>query len=260
MLTTRGNHWLRYYLLVWGEQLNPSFSHLNEYLKTGENAFKLANGDLIWDFYGKELKQNEIFVEFMSGVTTQAYIPSIVQELHIGESQTLLDVGGGKGSLVCSLLARHSHLKGFVYDQPSNSGKASLNIESFDLLDRCSFIGGNMFSNVPAGYDLYTIKHVLHDWDDQNAVQILNSISDAMRFDSKLIIIEGLMDREFSAEFKNPEFLHTRNIEQKVWTIGKVRNSRDFEKLCSSAKLKISKITHSSILDMSYITCIKTRQ
>ncbi len=260
LLTEQVDSWFRAYLLLWGEQLNPTFSHLETYLKSGENPFKIAHGETIWDFYNIDGVQSELFVEFMSKVTQQSHIPAILKELDVGSAHSIVDIGGGKGALVCSLLKQHAQLTGVIFDQPSNSRKATQNIKVFDLEDKCRFIGGNVFDHVPSNHDLYTIKHVLHDWDDDNVVRILSSISNAMRPDSTLVMIEGLMDRSFDSSIRNPEFMHTRNIEQKVWTSGKVRNSAEFEKLSKLAKLNILKITHSSIFDMSYIYCQKSDQ
>jgi hypothetical protein len=110
-----------------------------------------------------------------------------------------------------------------------------------------------MFSNVPAGADLYLIKHVLHDWDDSNAATILKSIAAAMDKDATLVIIEGLIDREDDSA--NLHFLHTRNIEQRVWTEGQVRSSAEFRELCARAGLNVSEIVHSSSLDVSFLYC-----
>ena len=257
LLTEKVDSWFRAYLLLWGEQLNPTFSHLGFYLKTGENPFKVAHGEALWDFYEGNEQQGELFVDFMSKVTEQSHIPAILREMDIGNAQTVVDVGGGKGAFICAILNQNPHMAGVVFDQPSNAAKAMMNINSHGLGNACLFIGGNIFTQIPADRDLYTIKHVLHDWDDDNVVEILKSISTAMRQDSTLILIEGLMDRDFGSKHENPEFLHTRNIEQKAWTAGKVRNSKEFEQLCSLANLEIQKVTHSSIFDISYLYCKK---
>jgi hypothetical protein len=253
LLTERAASWLRSYLMVWGEQLQPAFAHLENYAVSRTNAFATAMGAPIWECYGKDQVQHKIFVEFMARVTDQVHIPAIVQELRIGNAATLLDVGGGTGSMMCSLLDQHQQASGVVYDQPRNKRDAEARIDAHGQADRCSFVGGNMFSNVPAGADLYLIKHVLHDWDDSNAATILKSIAAAMDKDATLVIIEGLIDREDDSA--NLHFLHTRNIEQRVWTEGQVRSSAEFRELCARAGLNVSEIVHSSSLDVSFLYC-----
>ena len=252
-LTKRNGSWLRYYLLVWGQQLNPAFNNLQKQLQSGENAFQLFHGNLIWDFYKIDPLQNDVFVEFQNRVTKQVHVALISELINIDDSKNFVDVAGGIGSLTCALISKYEYLKATICDQPSNAAKAIANIKAQGLIDSCDFVGVNIFDSIPFGHDLYLIKHVLHDWDDANAISILTSISNAMRPDSRLIIIEGVSDREFAEGFINPEHLLTRDIEQRIWTSGRVRSSLDFDKICEAAKLKILSIKHSSIIDISFI-------
>ncbi|MFK3792354.1 methyltransferase [Pseudomonas piscis] len=253
-LSKTSGSWFRPYLLVWGEQLAPGALKLEEHFFTGNNAFKLAHQDTIWDYYSKNPEAGKIFVEFMHGVTNQSLIPDIVEELIIGDTKSLVDVAGGTGSLACALASKYKTLSCIICDQPSNKINADRHISSLGL-ENCQFIGANIFDTIPAGHDLYTIKHVLHDWDDSNVIKILTSIAKSMRPDSRLIIIEGLLDREFPASFHNPEFIHTRNLEQRVWTPGQVRSTKNFQSLCSQAGLHVESISPSRSFDMNYIEC-----
>ena len=228
LLARRSGSWVRPYLLVWGGQLDPAFAHLEAYVLDGKDAFALAHGDSIWNWYRRNPEQNEIFVEFMQGVTRHGHLSHIVEELAIGKAQTLVDVAGGTGSLACALAAKYGYLSCTVCDQPSNRELACRYIDSLGLKN-CTFIAANIFDSIPSSSDFYTIKHVLHDWDDENAARILTAIAKAMRPDSTLTIIKGLLDRTFPVAFENPEYLHTRNLEQRAWTPGRVRKIRDFE-------------------------------
>lgn len=258
LLTKRAGSWIRLYLLVWGGQLDPAFTRLEEQVLTGQNAFKLAHGNTLWDYYSRDPEQGRIFVEYMQGVTHQAHLPSIVQEINIGSATSLVDVAGGTGSLACALASKFETLSCVVCDQPSNSAAAHIYIES-QAVGNCTFTGANIFDSIPSGKDLYTIKHVLHDWDDNNVVRILATITNAMRSDSRLIIIEGLLDRDFPEEMDNSEYIHTRNLEQRAWTAGSVRSSSAFATLCARSGLRITAIQHSNFVgDLSYIECEKT--
>lgn len=254
-LTEKGGSWLRSYLLLWGEQLNPAFSKLPEHLATGANAFELAHGKRIWDWYASDPAQNELFVEYMAGVTNQAHLPVVIEELDLHGATRVLDVGGGTGSLACGLAERHPALQADVYDQPSNHANAAHKIAARGLAERCAFIGGNIFAGVPAGYELYTIKHVLHDWDDLNAAAILRCIARALAPGARLVIVEGLLDRPFDGVEPEPGYLHARNIEQRLWTPGRVRTLPEFETLCAQAGLRIEAVAHSRIFDISYLRC-----
>ncbi|UCZ87182.1 hypothetical protein LGQ10_13070 [Pseudomonas sp. L5B5] len=253
-LSKASKSWFRGYLFVWAEQIVPGVLKLEDHFLTGENAFKLAHQDTIWDYYSKNSEANEVFVEFMHGVTNQSLIPDIVDELVVGSARSLVDVAGGIGSLAGALASKYEELLCIICDQPANKSNADRHISALGLKN-CQFMGVNIFDAIPAGHDLYTIKHVLHDWDDTNVIRILTSIAEAMRPDSRLVIIEGLIDREFPETFDNPEFIHTRNFEQRVWTPGKVRSTKHFQSLCAQAGLHIESVSPSRGFDMNYIEC-----
>jgi len=93
------------------------------------------------------------------------------------------------------------------------------------------------------------IKHVLHDWDDPYVLTILRNISVALPQHGVLIIIEGLMDERSDAG----RFLKMRDLEQMVWTGGKVRTRREFESLLGSAGLHITETRQTAVRDGSLI-------
>lgn len=255
-LTRRAGGWIRSYLMVWGEQLQPAFVQLDNFATTGENAFTSALGAPLWDYYGANPEQHQVFVDHMAHVTDQVHLPAIVRELKIGGARSLVDIAGGTGSLLCCLLAAHPGATGTVFDQPRNQAAARARIADSGLQDRADFVGGNMFGSVASGADLYLIKHVLHDWNDDHVGTILSAAAAAMDVHATLVLIEGLMDRQQPAP--DPQFLHTRNLEQRVWTEGRLRSSSEFRALCAAAGLDIVQIDDSSIIDMSYLYCRKT--
>lgn len=252
VLTKAGKSWLRSYILIWGKQLNPAFGHLDAWAAKGENPFAAAKGDKIWDFYRKNSEANALFVEYQDAVTDQVHTPLVSSLLDIGDARHFVDVAGGKGSLACSLLTKHPRLQGTVFDQPHMRQAATHRIEQADLTDRCRFVGGSMLESIPEGADLYLIKHVIHDWPDRGAVQILGNIRSAMSRTSRLVLIEGILDQNC----ENNEFLQTRNLEQMAWTDGKVRTSGEFEALTRAAGLGINAVQHTEINDLSFIECV----
>ncbi|MGI4720397.1 MAG: methyltransferase [Janthinobacterium lividum] len=257
LLSAKSQSWLRAYLLVWGGQLNPAFARLGEQLAGGANAFALAHGAPIWDLYASDPAQHAVFVDYMETVTHQVHIATVTAEFDADGARRLLDVGGGTGALACGLAQRHLGLEVDVCDQPSNAAKAAARIAAHGLQERCRFVGANIFAGVPRGYDLYTIKHVLHDWDDDNAGLILRRIAAALEGDARLVIVEGMLDRRFGGGRDESSYLHVRNIEQRVWTPGRVRTRADFDALCAQAGLRIEQVRHSAIADISYLRCAR---
>ena len=249
--------WFRDYLLVWGRHLNPAFFNLQSSVKNGKNAFELAHGKKIWDFYANNEVENKIFVDFMNKVTDQGHTRTIADDIDLYGCKSILDVGGGVGSLGCALANRFSDISVTIFDQEANFNKAVEKIKQVNTNSNCYFKSGSIFKDIPSDFDLYTIKHVLHDWDDDNAELILACICNSMRIDSKLMIIEGVLDRVFNSNKDESEYLHLRNVEQMAWTPGKVRSLGEFRTLLSRAGLLIEKVDDSEVFDISYILCRK---
>ena len=106
--------------------------------------------------------------------------------------RTVMDVGGGNGALLISILHAHPHLHGIVFDQPHTAERAHTQIAESGLAERCTAIGGDFFKDVPTGADAYLLKDVIHSWNDERAVTILTNCHRAMRENSTLLIVEGV--------------------------------------------------------------------
>jgi hypothetical protein len=100
--------------------------------------------------------------------------------------ETVVDIGGGNGSLLVELLRRQPGLRGIVFDLPeTNRDEASLG-------ERCTFVAGSFFDTVPPG-DVYVLSTILHDWDDEHAGAILRTIRAAAPTDGRLLVIDAVL-------------------------------------------------------------------
>jgi O-methyltransferase domain len=101
--------------------------------------------------------------------------------------ETVVDVGGGNGSLLLALLERHPRMRGIVFDLP----EAARDESSFG--ERCVFVPGSFFESVPPG-DAYVLSTILHDWDDDSAAAILRTIRSASGEDTRLVLLEAIVE------------------------------------------------------------------
>jgi hypothetical protein len=101
--------------------------------------------------------------------------------------ETVVDVGGGDGSLLRALLERRPRLRGIVFDLPETVRDET----SFG--DRCTFVAGSFFDAVPSG-DVFVLSTVLHDWDDASALRILQTVRAAAGETARLVLIEGVIE------------------------------------------------------------------
>jgi len=105
----------------------------------------------------------------------------------------VVDVGGGYGALLSSVLREHSHLHGVLLDTPTVCAEAGRRLDAAGLAARCSVVEGDFFKAVPPGGDAYILQLVLHDWDDERALAVLRNCRRAMGRESRLLLIEAVI-------------------------------------------------------------------
>ena len=104
--------------------------------------------------------------------------------------RTVVDVGGGYGTILAAVLRANPGLRGVLFDQPAVIEGARPRIAASGLAERCELVSGSFFDTVPAGGDVYILSSVLHNWDDERAIEILRTCRRAMRDAARLLIVE----------------------------------------------------------------------
>jgi hypothetical protein len=171
-------HWT-----AWGQLLDS--------VKSGKPVFP-PSPDLFLAMAARDPAGALIFNEAMvalSGPVNES-IPAAYDFSHAG---TLVDVGGGYGALLVAVLAAYPRLRGILFEIPPLIDAARARIEAAGLSARCELIAGNAFEAVPDGADVYILKWILHDWDDEQSNTILTNCRRAMRTDSKLLVVERIL-------------------------------------------------------------------
>jgi hypothetical protein len=163
-------------------------------LATGKNAFERVHGMSVWDWFDQHPDERECFAEAMMGFTL-GDAPFVAAGYPFKEVNTICDVGGGRGTLVSEVLLRHPHLRATLVDAAGVLDLARALLEHRHVADRVTLTPGNFFEAVPSGADLYTLKNVLHDWDDERSRAILRTVRAAMQPGQKVLIVEAFIDR-----------------------------------------------------------------
>lgn len=148
------------------------------------------------------------------------------------QARLIVDIGGGTGMLLAGLLKRFPNLHGILFDLPRMIANAAGVLEAHGVIDRCRIVGGDFFEQVPAGGDIYVVKAVVGGWDDDACCRILRTVRRAMRNESRLLIIEPLMDQQFSRG--NLVQLHTL-----VLYGGRDRSLEDYRQLAQASDLAL---------------------
>jgi len=156
----------------------------------------------------------------------------------------LVDVGGGHGMLMRTVLDAHPHVQGVVFDLPSVIEGARARLADAGLTSRCQTIAGDFFDAVPAGGDAYVLSWIPHDWDDQSAVRILANCRAAMGKAGRLLAIELIIPSDDERE-PSPEvdwLVRTTDIEMLAVVGGRERSAAEYRELYAAAGFELTRI------------------
>jgi len=215
---------------TWGDLLHS--------IRTGENAFRHIHGQSVWEFRATRPEESVVFDRAMSSMTRVA-TEAVLAAYDFGRFGTVVDVGGGNGTLLSALLARYPEMHGVLFDQPhvvANAGEV-LGANAA----RCEVVSGDFFESVPEGGDAYVLKWIIHDWEDPESIAILRNCRTAMRPDAALLMIErdiGPPNEAAEAKFSDLNML--------VNPGGRERTFGEYEQLCAQAGLELTGSTPSA--------------
>lgn len=188
-----GSEWGRMMAMVspWSAR---TWFELPTAIRTGEPVFAAANGMPFWDFLRAHPEASAYFDAAMASTgrgTPAADLVAATQDL--AAVTTLVDVAGGTGHLLASLVSRAPHLRGVLADQPHVVAGADGMFANLGVADRCRAEPCDFFTAVPEGGDAYLLSNILHDWPDQEAVAILRTIRAAAPSGSRLWVLENVL-------------------------------------------------------------------
>jgi hypothetical protein len=165
---------------------------ISESVRTGEPAFERVFGQSFFAYLASHSDEAEVF----NRVMTQEIIwttPALLKAYDFSRFKRLVDVGGGYGVFLSNVLAAMPQLHGVLFDQPQVVAKAGEFLKHA-VAARVKIVGGSFFDLVPEGGDVYLLRRVIHDWDDDDAVKILGNVRTAMGADGTLLLVESLVD------------------------------------------------------------------
>lgn len=227
-------------LLMGGDMVWNSWGRLAECVRTGECAPQLLAGKNAFEWMADHPAEFAIFDHSMQELTRRA-APAIAAGYDFSAVRTVVDVGGGHGALLAAVLAANPHLRGTVFDLAHCAeGAASLAGEA-GVGDRCGFATGSFFESVPAGADLYLMKSVIHDWNDERSTAILRAGRTALRPGARLVVVEVVVpDRAGTSPLD--QMIAGTDLNMLVMTGGSERTEAQYRDLCAAAGLRITRI------------------
>jgi hypothetical protein len=175
-----------------GGRMAQTWGTLLDYVRTGEPAYQQVFGRPFWEDLAAHPPIAADFDALM-GLAGHG-VPDYDIELSGGWDpvRTVVDVGGGTGAMLASLLRRHPQARGILVDLPGTVARAGEILAKFEVTDRVTIEGQSFFDPLPAGADLYLLKNVLNDWPDEPTVAILRRCAEAARPDGRIAVLGGV--------------------------------------------------------------------
>ena len=195
--TLRSDHpsslrsWVRYLSLA---STSAAWADLTETVRTGSASFPRLHGRSVWQWFAENPQEERLFAGAMRTLTEQD-APFIVHGYDWPEQGVLCDVAGGVGTLLAAILDTRPGLRGLLVDAPGVLAEADGWLGERGLRERVELAEGDIFRSVDARADVYLLKNILHDSDDEASATILRSVRAAMPAGSRLVVVEYLQER-----------------------------------------------------------------
>ena len=219
-----------------------AYGHFVHSVRTGEPGFRQAHRCGYWEYLERHPQPADLINESMSKVASFV-AGAFVRAYDLSQLKCLVDVGGGHGLLMRTVLAAYPELQGVVIDLPGVIKGTRDRLAGAGLAPRCQAVAGDFFDAVPAGGDAYVLSWILHDWDDQSAIRILANCRAAMGHTGRLLAIELIVppdDGQPSSEIKR--LIETTDIEMLAVVGGRERTAAEYGELYAAAGFELTRI------------------
>jgi hypothetical protein len=217
-------HWL-----PWG--------HLEDAVRSGKPSAPAALGMDVWAYYQQHRDEGHHFAEAMSGMSHMA-MQAVLASYSFAGARKVVDVGGSHGAFLAAVLQREPTAHGVLFDRPEVVEGAGATLEAAGVTGRVERVAGSFFESVPAGGDVYLLKHILHDWNDDECVTILRHVREAMAADARVVVAEMLITDQGP-----PSPAPLLDLNMLVMLTGKERTAAEFGALFAKAGLVLAGVT-----------------
>ncbi len=221
-------------VVFWADLLADPWSYLTECIRTGENAARISEREGATLLWSRDPNANSIFHAVMGTAPAEDYMP-IARAWDFSKSHTVADLGGGGGALIAAALKVFPSLRGMLVDRPEAIELAKLRFDSEGLASRCKLLAADLSVSVPAGADVYMLKHVLHGCVDEAAIGILRNCLAVLPKQGRLLVIEFVLPDVVDHADVELEQRLMSDLNMLAVTGGKERSAAEWKTLLDSA-------------------------
>ena len=232
-------------------QFYQAWGGLFDSVRTGKPAFETIYGRSFFEYLATNEDQAQIFDDAMTARNDRK-TKAMLEAYDLAGIRVLADIGGGNGSTLMTVLKRYPEMRGILFDRPGVVERARAGIVREGLAGRCQIVGGDFLERIPEAADLYLMRHILHNWDNERAVIILSRVRDAMPDEATLLVVERVIPA-------GNEFLFGKimDLNMLVMLGGIERTDDEFRQLFECAGLNLTQIVPTEA-EVSVIEAHKT--
>lgn len=213
------------------------WKHLLESVKTGKTAFEIVYGMNVFEYLQQHHQASKIFDNAMTSFTA-THGSAVVNAYNFSNIHKMADIAGGNGRLLATILNANPQMEGILFDLPQVIAGAVPVLESIGVAEQCKLISGSFFESIPAGCDAYMMKSIIHDWDDEKALLILQNCRKAMiGKHGKLLLIEMVIPVG-----DTPSVGKLLDLEMLVMAGGRERTESEYQNLLKEAGFELTQI------------------
>lgn len=228
-------------IIFWADLLADSWSHLTECVRTGESAFRITEREGTPTLWSKDPNADAIFRAVMGTSPAEDYMP-IARAWDFSHCRTVADLGGGGGALIAAVLAAFPGVRGMLVDRPESIERARPRFESEGLAARCDLVVADLCNSVPAGADVYMLKHVLHGCDDEGAAGMLRNCRSVLPPGGRVLLIEFVLPDVVDHSDADLEIRLMSDLNMLAVTGGKERSAIEWKRLLGHAGFECVRI------------------
>jgi len=217
-----------------------AFADLMYSLKTGEPAFEHIYSMSRWEQLAQEPEQAALFNAAMQ-FGTEGVRDAVASAYDFTGLLSVVDVGGGRGTLIAGLLKANPGLRGTVFDLEAGLVETEDYLKTEGVHDRCAVKRGSFLDHVPSGHDAYVLKNIIHDWNDEKAALILANCRKAMSPEQRLILIERIVPAR-SEDSASARQLFMADMQMMVMLGGRERTLDEYRALLEGAGFQLTRV------------------
>jgi hypothetical protein len=215
------------------------WAELETAIRTGQPTAPAVLGAPVWEYYAAHPEEGGHFADAMGELSSMA-AADVAAVADASGHEELVDVGGAYGVLLTGLLERNPTARGVLFDRPDVLDAARRKLGRSSLAERIDLVAGDFLEEVPEG-DLYLLKQILHDWDDDDATTILGNCRRAAREGSSLLVVEMIVPEPWA-----PSPVHLLDLTMLVMLGGRERTLAEYDGLLGAAGWKRARVVPTS--------------